>query len=79
MSKDRPRRAVKSINYNIYHSKGEKVFIDRRNLSIMDQIVDSELKIVNKFKRFFDEYELDVLFDVEDVEVGIAELKELTN
>ena len=55
------------------------MFIDRRNLSIMDQIVDSELKIVNKFKRFFDEYELDVLFDVEDVEVGIAELKELTN
>ena len=55
------------------------MFIDRRNLSKMDQIVDSELKIVNKFKRFFDEYELDVLFDVEDVEVGIAELKELTN
>ena len=45
----------------------------------MEQIVDSELKISKKLKRFFNEYELSLLFDVQDVELGIAELKELTN
>ena len=50
-----------------------------RNLTEMEQIVDSELKISKKLKRFFNEYELSLLFDVQDVELGIAELKELTN
>ena len=79
MSKSRPRRANKSFDYKIFDSKGQKVFIDRRNLSEMEKIVDSELKISKKLKRFFNEYELSLLFDVKDVEDGISELKVLTN
>ena len=79
MSKTWTRRAGKSFDYKIFGSTGQKVFIDRRNLIKMEQIVDSELKISKKLKRFFNEYELSLLFDVKDVELGIAELKELTN
>ena len=42
-------------------------------------MVDTELKITRKLARFFNEYDISLLFDVSDVENGIAELKALTD
>ena len=55
------------------------MFIERRNLSEMEKMVDTELKITRKLARFFNEYDISLLFDVSDVENGIAELKALTD
>ena len=79
LSKSRPRRNIKPIDYKIFGSTGQKVFIERRNLSEMEKMVDTELKITRKLARFFNEYDISLLFDVSDVENGIAELKALTD
>ena len=39
--------------------------------------VDKETKVSFKFSRFVDEYDFDILFDIEDIEAGIIEIKKL--
>ena len=40
--------------------------------------IDEEIKIFRKLLLFFNEYEINLLYDVEDFESGIKEIKELT-
>ena len=89
MSSDRPKRATKRIDYRIYNETGRKVVTERnqvekvvekfKNLSIMasERLVEEEEKVSLKICRFLDENELDALFDIEEVELGIAEIKRL--
>ena len=89
MSSDRPKRATKRIDYRIYNETGRKVVTKRnqveqvvekfKNLLIMasEKLVEEEEKVSLKICRFLDEYELDSLFDIEDIELGIAEIKRL--
>ena len=45
---------------------------------IKDSHIDEEIKIFRKLLIFFNEYELSLLYDVEDIESGIREIKDLT-
>ena len=62
LGKNRPKRNIRPINYKILGSTGKKVAIDRRNLSKMEKMVDTEEKITRKLTRFFDEYDISLLF-----------------
>ena len=73
--RDRPQRAIQRIDYNIYNRTGKKL---GRDISAkMERLIEEDLKIVRRFNRFYEEYEISLLFEVTDLEVGIRELKEL--
>ena len=87
MSSDRPKRAFR-LDYRIYSETGKKVAKEKReferltenfrNLAMAgEKIGDEEKQLSFKITRFFDEYELDTLFDIGDIELGITELKKL--
>ena len=44
---------------------------------VASKLVDEEIKVCLKFDRFLKEYEFDLLFDVEDIEAAIIEVKTL--
>ena len=80
-------RNIERIDYKIYSETGKKVAKERReliriergfeNLSKMsvDKLIDEETKVRYKFQRFLLEYQFDILFDIEDIEKGILEIK----
>ena len=73
-------RDTSRIDYDIYHKKGLKVLKDSGKIDVkMANLVDEELKIVKKFSRFFNEYEVSILYEVQDIEIGIKELKVLAD
>ena len=43
----------------------------------MANVIDDEMKIICKKNRFMKEYGLELLFDIEDIDVGIKELRTL--
>ena len=76
------------LEYKEYHTRGrkvqkeaeklEKITQSFKDLSVMavGQLVDDEKKVVKKITRFLDENEdLGLLFDIEDVEKAIIEVK----
>ena len=87
MSKERPGRSFDRLDYKVYHKTGKRVVrqskeLDRisenyKKFSIMaaEKIIDEEKKVCLKINRFIDEYDFELLFDIEDVEKGISEFK----
>ena len=87
MSSERSKRTLKSFDYRVYSETGKKVAKEKRelkkitkdfeNLANManEQLIDEEKKTCLKINRCFDEYDLDILFDIEEVEKGILEMK----
>ena len=67
-------RNTKDLDYKPYHLIGAKVL---KNSEVMERLIEEDQKIVRKFSRFYEEYELDLLFEVADIEEGIVELKDL--
>ena len=89
MSSEKTRRVKQRLDYKLYSETGRKVIKETKelkrieegfkNLSVMatHKIVDEEKKVCLKIDRFIDEYELEVLFDIDDIEAGIKDSKKL--
>ena len=78
MSTGRPQRKISRFDYKIYNVTGLQVPKGTRKITAeMANFIDEELKIVKKLSRFHVEYELSLLYEVDDVEAGIRELKYL--
>ena len=86
MSK-RPLRNTHRFDYSIYNRTGEKVDKNTTKLEhpskklevVMEpeQVMDEESKINRDILRFWDEYDLSELDDIDDIREGISELKYL--
>ena len=74
---DRPQRNIPKFCYKEYNRTGEKLLKGSME-KISEEYIDEEIKIFRKLLIFFNEYELSLLFDIEDVESGIKEIKDLT-
>ena len=87
MSRDKPCRSFDRLDYKEYHKTGKKVIKESKELNrisekfkkiaIMaaEKIIDEEKKLRLKIDRFLDEYDFELLFDIEDIEKGISEFK----
>ena len=71
-------RRVQLMNVN-ENKRLERITESFKSLSVLttNKLVDDEKKVCLKIDRFIDEYEFKLLFDIEDIEAGIAELKKL--
>ena len=88
---DKPRRVRQSIDYKIFNDSGRKVekqnidvevenIVEKfENLSVMDtkKLLNEEKKINLKLVRTLNEYELETLYEINDIEAGISEIKKL--
>ena len=89
MSDDRKSslREVARFDYKVFNDKGVKVPLsvpkvtnmDQPKVSNLDQFSDSEEKLKMKIKRHINENEVDLLFDVSDIEDAISDIRSLTN
>ena len=72
-------RQVDRIDYSVYHSKGSKVPLKTppvlTEVPIMEQEKDLEEKLRLKIKRFIDENDIDLLFDISDIDLGHLNLQ----
>ena len=76
MSKNRPQRNIARFDYKIYNKTGIKLLKEghRKGINTMAANIARELKLVCKLDRFKIEYELSLLYEIEDIEEGIKEL-----
>ena len=76
-------RQVDRIDYSVYHSKGIKVPLKTppvlTEVPIMEQEKDLEEKLRLKIKRFIDENDIDLLFDISDIEDAISGINALVS
>ena len=78
----RSSRSVKRFDYKEFNSRGIKVPIvqegmsEDKDLSQMDILVDEETKLSYKLRRLLEEYDLQFLFSVTEVETAIFEMRE---
>ena len=78
----RSSRSVKRFDYKEFNSRGIKVPIVQEgmsediDLSTMDILVDEETKLSYKLRRLLEEYDLQFLFSVTEVETAIFEMRE---
>ena len=81
MSEDRDTslRKPSRFDYKIYNVKGDKVPLTVPKVSVMDQNLESEEKLRVKIKRYLIENDIDLLFDVSDIEDAISEIRSLAN
>ena len=82
-------RNTERFDYRIYSERGVKVPKETRVLARVresfeglakmatQELVDNETKLKFKFSRLLEEYELDLLFDISEIEVGISEIREV--
>ena len=78
MSKNKPQRNIGRVDYKIYNKTGIKLLnVYRKGISTMMTNIDRELKFVCKLDRFKSEYELSLLYEVEDIEDGTKELRNI--
>ena len=89
MSSEKSRRATHRIDYKLYSETGRKVIKESKqleritagfkNLSAMAsrKLIDDERKVCLKFERFMEEFEFELLFDVEDIVAAIVECRKL--
>ena len=75
---ERPKRAIHRFDYKVYSKTGKKVLKGAwEKLSGIANVIDDEMKIICKINRFMKEYGLELLFDIEDIDEGIKELRTL--
>ena len=72
----RSLRTRERFDYEIFSKKGVKI-PKGKNIGIMSTLIDEEIKLVCKIKRFMTEYELSLLFELDDIETAIVELRVL--
>ena len=72
----RSLRTRERFDYEIFSKKGVKI-PKGKNIGIMSTLIDEEIKLVCKIKRFMTEYELSLLFELDDIEKAIVELRVL--
>ena len=89
MSKSRNLRDLERFDYKIYSNTGKKIAKEYRALENIENkfqvlstmstanLCDEEEKVCLKIKRFIEEYNLDLLFDIQDIENAIFEFKKL--
>ena len=78
MSTNKPQRNIARVDYKIYNRTGIKLLKEyRKGISTMTTNIDTELKLVCKLDRFKSEYELSLLYEIEDIEDGIKELRSI--
>ena len=78
MSINKPQRNIARVDYKIYNKTGNKLLKEyRKGISTMTANIDTELKLVCKLDRFKSEYELSLLYEIEDIEDGIKELRSI--
>ena len=78
MYSGRTRSSKVDIDFKIYGTKGDKVKKQRKTLSkIMADNIELELRLVCRLDRFMVENELDMLYDVEEIEEAIKELHKI--
>ena len=86
----RPRKS--RVDYRILANSGrritketttlEKIESSYQNLSLssnmaLQNLIDDEKRICLKIERYFKEFTFDLMFDIEDIEKGISEFREL--
>ena len=71
MSTNKPQRNIARVDYKILLKEY------RKGISTMTTNIDTELKLVCKLDRFKSEYELSLLYEIEDIEYGIKELRSI--
>ena len=81
-------RITERFDYKVYSEKGRKIPKESRDLErvrkgfesfakmVSQELIDSEEKLNFKFSRLIEEYELDLLFDISEIEAGISEIRE---
>ena len=69
-------RLKNRIDYKIYNETGKKIQREP-NFEKMSELIDQELKLVKKIVRFRSEYNLDLLFDINEIEEAISEQRKL--
>ena len=74
----RARSNIQHLDYKLYNKTGRKVIKGKNSLIIMENKIDNELKLVCKISRFVKEFAIELLYDIEDIEAGIKECRELT-
>ena len=75
---ERSLRSTKKFDYKVFSETGEKVFKEtRKGLQKMGTLIDDELKITCKFKRFMSENSMELLYDISDIESAIQDLRNL--
>ena len=78
MSSKRSTRIKDQIDYKIYNDTGKKVIkSNKKNYSVMEG-VQNEMKLVCKIKRFTNDFSLELLFDISDIEEGLKEIRNLS-
>ena len=75
----RSLRDLDRIDYKIFSTEGVRVVKGPRNTGKMSGTQDSEKKISNKIRRFFGENVLADLFDIEEIEGSVGQLRELSD
>ena len=85
----RPGRSNPKIDYKVFHQTGKKVAkldaqymrlanrLDKDTVMERNQLVDENEMISIEIEDFFQEYNLEEIYDVEDIEKCILELKAL--
>ena len=76
---DTSLRKPSRFDYKIRKVKGDKVPLTVPKVSVMDQNLESEEKLRVKIKRYLIENDIDLLFDVRDIEDAISEIRSLAN
>ena len=86
---NRPTRNISRFDYKEYHRTGQKITknttkfdhivekLNRDYIMARNKLKDDERKISLEIIRFWDEYNLEELFDVDDIKESIDELKNL--
>ena len=75
---ERSRRVIQRFDYKVYNKTGKKVCkAASSELVIMGDLIEEELKISCKIKRVLNEFELELLYDIEDIEGGIKEFRDV--
>ena len=72
-------RKLSRSDYKVYNDEGIKVPLTISKVSVMDQNLASEEKLRLKIKRYFNENDIDLLFDISDIEDAISDIRSLAN
>ena len=81
MSEDRKisLRNLRWFDYKVYNDKGIKTPLTISKVSVMDQNLASEEKLRLKIKRYLNENDIDLFFDISDIEDAISDIRSLAN
>ena len=75
------RRSKKRIDYKKLHETGEKVFLEIPSMSESHQggsmTAEFESKVVCKIDRFLEESDLNLFYDVEEIQIAIEKCRNI--